>query len=62
MECFNCKQKKSSCYYSPKELRKFNIYFCPKCLKLIKNYDLRYLKTEDYAKKELNLYLRGQVK
>lgn len=58
MECFNCKSQKSTCYYSPKELTKYNIFFCYKCIKLINNLDLNYFMNEEYAKKELTLYLK----
>lgn len=59
MRCFNCDSITSSCYYSPKELSKYNIFFCSKCLKLLKNMEISYFNNEEYAKKELRLKLKG---
>ena len=46
MKCFNC-NKQSTSLYSPRELYKHQIYFCRKCLELIKNQDLRYLENQN---------------
>ena len=46
MKCFNC-NKQSTSYYSPRELYKQKIYFCKKCLELIKFQDLRYLENQN---------------
>ncbi len=51
MICFNCNNNKATCYYSPKELAKFNLYFCSKCLKLLKMHDLRYIQNQDEVKR-----------
>ncbi len=51
MKCFNCNNDKATCYYSPKELYKYQIYFCSKCLHLIKNEDLRYIQNQDEIKR-----------
>lgn len=55
MECFNCKTTNAPCYYSPKELSKYNIFFCGKCINQIKNIDMRYYISEEHAKKELKI-------
>ena len=60
MKCFNCNNEKATCYYSPKELYKHEIYFCSKCLKLLKMQDLRYLNNKEYAEKEVKVLLKSK--
>lgn len=63
MKCFNCNTEKSRCYYSPKELTKYNIYFCSECIKLLQGLDLRYIdgsNNHNYAERELKLTLKGR--
>lgn len=54
MRCFNCRKDNVS-LYSPKEIYKFNLYFCRECLNLLKFQDLRYLEStnEYYANIEV---------
>lgn len=51
MKCFCCDNDKAPSYYSPKELTKYNIYFCARCLSLIKFKDLRYVQSKDEVKR-----------
>lgn len=46
MKCLNCGNDKAISYYSPKDLFKYNIYLCNKCIKKIKGKDLRYVQNE----------------
>lgn len=51
MKCINCNNTKATCYYSPKELTKYEIYLCSKCLQIIKNEDLRYIQNQEEVKR-----------
>lgn len=62
MECFNCKEKHANCYYSPKALTKYNIFFCSKCISMLKNTDMSYFYTREIAEKELTLLLKDGVR
>ena len=59
MKCFNCNNKSTS-FYSPKEIYKYQIYFCRKCLDLIKFKDLRYL--ENTNKEYANIEVKRLIK
>ena len=47
MKCFCCNNDKAPSYYSPKELTKYNIYFCARCLKLLMFQDFRKMKIDN---------------
>lgn len=61
MKCFMCDNEKATSYYSPRELTKYNICFCNKCIKSLKGEYLEYLcdsNNEEYASNELKLILK----
>lgn len=61
MKCFICENEKAVSYYSPKELTKYNIYFCNECIKNLKGTYLQYLydsNNQKYVSNELKLTLK----